>query len=207
MRHAGSMDKRDARPAAQLTPTSLSGDVEAALRTAASAIGNLDMLVLPPYERGGRSMYGPDDVGAVRLAREAGTNAAFLQKAADREYLHEFSAGWVIEFAIALGANVAAAGIAGAVTYVKLRARDAVRQGLHPGPDEEVPVRMTVARIRRTTDGETSTAFRVEGPAEAVADALRTLLAGESPGLASDEPGPQKGCSSINTANEEQDVE
>jgi len=116
------MDGRDARPAAQVTSATLSRDVEVELRTAASGIGNLNMVVLPPHERGGRSMYGPGDVDAVRLAREAGVNAAFLYKAANREYLHEYSAGWAIEFAIALAeqrSNRLPAHLTGSMTLTK----------------------------------------------------------------------------------------
>ena len=87
---------------------------------------------------------------------------------------------------------MAAAGITGAAAYVLVRARDAVHHGLHPGPDEAVPVRMTVAQVRRDKDGRvTLKGLRIEGPAGAVSDTLRTLLGAESSASAVNESRPR----------------
>jgi hypothetical protein len=50
----------------QVISISLPADVRAMLE---AADPNVRVLILPPYQRDGRSFYGPDDVDAVRLAR------------------------------------------------------------------------------------------------------------------------------------------
>jgi hypothetical protein len=140
-------------------------------------LGNREVLVLPTYQRDGRVLYGSHDLDAVRLARNNGLNAAFLHKAEDREYLHEYSAGWVVEFAIALSANVAAVGLTPLVNYVIARARQAVDHGLHSGPAEDVPLRMTVAHFHHGADGAMDLeGLKIKGPAGAAAEVLRALV-------------------------------
>jgi hypothetical protein len=167
----------DVRPHAQVTEAVLFDDIEAMLQTMGPSLHGYDLLVLPPYRRGGQSLYGPDDVDAVRLARGAGLNAAFLHDAQDREYVHEYSAGWVVEFAVATSANVTAIGLAATAKYFMARARKAVDEGLHEGPAEQVTLRVKFARFRRGVDGSiTLKGLNIEGPASAVASALHMLL-------------------------------
>ena len=157
--------------------TDLPDDVAAMLEATGPALRAHDLLVLPPYRRDDHSLYGPDDVKAVRLARSAGLNAAFLHKAEDREYLHEYSAGWAVEFAIALGAHVTAINVIAVVNYVIARAREAVDEGLHAGPAEDVPLRMTLAHFHREADGATTPkGLKIEGPTAAAAAVLRALI-------------------------------
>jgi hypothetical protein len=173
----GSSERTAVRPEAEVTEAVLFDDVEAILQTMGPSLHGHDLLVLPPYRRGGQSLYGPDDVDAVRLAHGAGLNAAFLHNAQDREYLHEYSAGWVVEFAIATSANVTAIGLAATAKYFMARARKAVDEGLHKGPAEQVTLRVKSARFWRGDDGSiTIKGLNIEGPAPAVISALHTLL-------------------------------
>jgi hypothetical protein len=136
-----------------------------------------DLIILPPYQRSDGDFYGPDDVYAIRLARDAGLNATYLHEANDRGYLHEYSAGWAAEFAIAFSANVASVDFVGITNYIIARARQAVRRGLHVGPAEKVPVRITVTKYHRESTGElTLNGLKIEGPADAAAEALRILV-------------------------------
>jgi hypothetical protein len=181
----GSGERTADRPEVQVTEAVLYDDVEAMLRTMGSSLHGYDLLILPPYQRGGQSLYGPDDVDAVRLARSAGLNAAFLHGAQDREYLHEYSAGWVVEFAIAASAHVTAINLTAMAKYFMARARKAVDEGLHEGPAEQVTLRVKIARFRRDADGAvTLKRLNIEGPASAASAALHTLL---SPDLKSKE--------------------
>jgi hypothetical protein len=158
----------------QVISISLPADVRAMLE---AADPDVRVLILPPYQRDGRSFYGPDDVDAVRLARGAGLNAAFLHKAEDRQYLHEYSAGWAVNFAIAFAAHLAAEDVAGMLNYVIARARKAVHEGLHAGPVEKVPLMITVGNYHRETDGAmTLKGLEIEGPAAAAVEALRALV-------------------------------
>ena len=158
----------------QVISISLPADVRAMLE---AADPDVQVLILPPYQRDGRSFYGPDDVDAVRLARSAGLNGAFLHKAEDREYLHEYSAGWAVDFAIAFAAHLAAEDVAGMLNYVIARARKAVNEGLHAGPVEKVPLKITVGTYHRETDGAmTLEGLEIEGSAAAAVEALRTLV-------------------------------
>ena len=166
-----------ARAEVQVSTTSLSDAVEAMLQAAGPGLRDHDLLVLPPYQRDGYSLYGSADVDAVRLARKAGLDAAFLHGAEAREYLHEYSAGWAVEFAIALSAHVAAINLISLGSYVIARARKAVDEGLHAGPVEDVPIRITVAYFHRDADGsETLKDLRIEGPTAAAAEMLSTLV-------------------------------
>lgn len=173
----GSGERTAVCPEAQVTEAALFDDVEAMLQAMGPSLHGHDLLVLPPYRRGDQSLYGPDDVDAVRLARGVGLNAAFLHDAQDREYLHEYSAGWVVEFAIATSANVTAIGLAATAKYFMARAKRAVDEGLHEGPAEQVTLRVKFARFRRGVDGTiTLKGLNIEGPAPAVASALHMLL-------------------------------
>jgi hypothetical protein len=184
----------------QVTEAVLDDDVEAMLWTMGPSLRGYELLVLPPYQRGGRSLYGPDDVDAVRLARSAGLNAAFLYGAQDREYLHEYSAGWVVEFAIAASAHVTAINLTAMAKYFIARARKAVDEGLHKGPVEQVTLRVNVARFRRDADGAvTLKRLKIEGPATAACAALHTLL---SPDLE-----PEDIAQSIATDNGQSELE
>jgi hypothetical protein len=169
-------------PETSIAETTLASDVEARLRALGPRLGDHDMLVLPPYQRSGVSLYDLDDVEAIRLARDAGLDAAFLDGPEDRRYLQEYSAGAVINFAIAFGANITSQGLAPLVNYVIARAKQAVARGLHSGPVEEVPVSLEIASFSRTSDGTFNlTGLKLHGPPPVVAEALRGLL----------DPGPQ----------------
>lgn len=158
----------------QVISISLPAEIRAMLE---AADPDVRVFILPPYQRDGRSFYGPDDVDAVRLARGAGLNAAFLHKAKDREYLHEYSAGWVVDFAVAFAAHLAAEDVVGMLNYIIARARKAVREGLHAGPVEKVPLRITVASYQREAGGEmTLNGLEIEGSEAAAVEALRTLI-------------------------------
>lgn len=170
----------------QVTDAALCDDVEAMLWTMGPSLGGYELLILPPYQRGGQSIYGPDDVDAVRLARSAGLNAAFLQGAQNREYLHEYSAGWVVEFAIAAAAHVTVDSLTAMAKYLMARAQKAVDEGLHEGPTEQVTLRVRITRFRRDADGAiTLKSLNIEGPATAASETLHILL---SSGPKSEEP-------------------
>jgi len=174
---AGIEPETDAQAGASVISISIPGDVHAKLETANSSLLAHDLIILPPHDRSGASFYGPDDVYAVRLARGVGIDAAYLDEARNRDYLHEYSAGWAVEFAIAFSANVASADFVGITNYVMARAHQAVRKGLHIGPAEKVPVRITVASYHREPTGEVNLkGLKIEGSAAATAEALRILV-------------------------------
>jgi len=176
----GPGERAAGRAEAQVTEAVLDDDVEAMLWTMGPSLQGYELLVLPPYQRGGKSLYGPDDVDAVRLARSAGLNAAFLHGGPDREYVHEYSAGWVVEFAIASSAHITAINLTAMAKYFMARARKAVDEGLHDGPVEQVTLRVKFARFRRDADGAvTLKRLNIEGPAAAVTAALHTLLSSD----------------------------
>jgi hypothetical protein len=188
----GSGEDTPVQAAARVTEADLYDDVEAVLRTRGPSLDSYELLVLPPYQRGGQSLYGPDDVDAVRLARSAGLNAAFLHDAQDREYLHEYSAGWAVEFAIAASAHVAAINVTAMAKYFMARARKAVDEGVHQGPAEQVPLRVSLARYQRDADGALNfKGLKIEGPAAAASTALHTLLG--APLESRDPPQPELG--------------
>lgn len=165
----------------QVTEIRLYGDVESMLNAMGPSLGDHDILVLPPYQREGRSLYGRADMEAVRLARKVGLNAAFLHGAEERQYLHEYSAGWLVEFAVVLGANISSVSVVALVNYFMARARKAVDEGLHPGPVEDTPTRVSLARFHRDASGEvTLKGLKIEGPAGHSAEALRALLSPHS---------------------------
>jgi hypothetical protein len=158
----------------ELISIDLPADVRSMLQ---AADPDIPVLILPPHQRDGRSYYGPDDVDAVRLARKVGLNAAFLHKAEDREYLHEYSAGWAVDFAVAFAAQIAAEDVVGIINYIIARAHKAVHDGLHIGPAEKVPLDITVTSYRREPDGTlVLKGVRIKGSEAGAIQAIRTLV-------------------------------
>lgn len=167
----------DGQTVVSVIDASIPNGVRIRLEAANSSLLAHDLIILPPYERGGADFYGQDDVYALRLARDAGLDAAYLHDLQDRDYLQEYSAGWAVEFAIAFSANVASVDFVGISSYVIARARQAVSRGLHVGPADKVPVRITVANYHRESTGElTLKGLKIEGSADAAAEALRILV-------------------------------
>ncbi|HEV2370736.1 MAG TPA: hypothetical protein VGS19_01090 [Streptosporangiaceae bacterium] len=175
---SGATDNQDSESGTVTIATAALGtEVESMLRTMGPELDAHELLVLPPYEREGRSYYGDGDLDALRLARELGISAAFLHSPEDREYLQEYSAGFVVEFAVSVGEGVTAISIGFLAKYVLARARQALHKGLHAGPEKEIPLKLTVATVRREKNGSVKIkGLKVEGPAGDVAGALHGLL-------------------------------
>ena len=138
---------------AEVNSVALPDQVTQRLRKVRIDAAPYEMYVLPPYQRDGCTLYGSDDLVAVRLARGVGLRAAFLDSAEDREYLQEYSAGYLVQFAVAFAANVATLPVTPLVDYIKARVRYIIDRGLHSGPEENVPISVTVAQYRRGADG------------------------------------------------------
>jgi len=154
-------------------------DVVKRLRAVGPSMDGVAALILPTQTRDGRTYYLADDMEALRSSRAAGLDAAYLVKQGDRRYLNEFSAGWVLELSIAVGENLLADVIAGVSAYVWVRARAAVRLGRHPGPDVDVPVKVTIAHVMSDAQGTiTIEGLQIEGPAQGAATVLERTLTG-----------------------------
>src|SRR5438445_362048 len=116
----------DASPAS-VAPVSLAADVADRLRIVGPTLAGRDALILPTQTRDVGTYYLADDVEAVRTARSGGLDAAFLVDQADRRYLNEFSVGWELVMALAIGQNLAADSIIAVTRYVWARAALAVQ--------------------------------------------------------------------------------
>lgn len=157
---------------------SLPQDIQDELRVKGPHFG-LDALILPVQARNGKTYYLADDVEAIRAARTAGLEAEYMISQEERRYLNEFATGWELEMALAVAQNLAANGIGAVIAYVWARARLAIQRGHHPGPETEVPVRLTIAQLEYDQQGSIKIkGIEIDGSAEGATALLGTILAG-----------------------------
>ena len=171
-------------PWTPVVTATLASDVEIRLRALGPDLGDHDMLILPPYQRDGESLYDLADTDALRLARKAGMDADFLHQSQDRRYLQEYSAGTVINFAIALGANITSQGLTPVINYVVARIQQAIDRGLHSGPVEAVPVSLEIASYSKSPEGAIKLeGLKANGLLTDITRTLRVLVSPESSAL------------------------
>jgi len=159
---------------ATVTLKPLPRDVEDRLRALGPGLTGVTALILPTQTRSGRTYYLADDVEAVRAARTVGLQAGYLDSPEERRYLNEFAASWELETALAVAQNLTVNGISAVIAYVWERVRIAIQRGRHPGPEVDVPVRLTIAQLER--DGVKVKGFEFVGPAEGATTLLNTVL-------------------------------
>lgn len=145
-------------------------------QAAASGLGNHEIAVLPRHLRDGHLYFDDEDIESIKLARSIQLEARQVGNEG-REYLHEYSAGWVCDVAIAIGENLAADSILLLARLVWLKARSAVSRGLAPGPTSSVPLRLQASRIVVNAEGSDTRSVAIEGPAGDVLRALAPTLA------------------------------
>lgn len=161
---------------ANVTLKPLPHDVEDRLRALGPGLAGVTALILPTQTRSGRTYYLADDVEAVRAARTAGLQAGYLDSPEERRYLNEFAASWELEMALAVAQNLTVNGIGTVIAYVWERVRLAIQWGRHPGPEVDVPVRLTIAQLEY--DGVKVKGLEIVGPAEGATTLLNTVLGG-----------------------------
>jgi hypothetical protein len=135
------------------------------------------MLILPTQVRNGKAYYLPVDTEARRIAKSVGVNARFLYDGTSRSYLHEYSAGWILDLAVAIGQNISADLILGVGKYVLARAQNMVLRGVYGGEAERLPLKVTIQRAAQNERGEMELdGLSFEGEAGAVVDAIREVF-------------------------------
>jgi hypothetical protein len=64
--------------------------------------------------------------------------------------------------------------------YIVARVRHVIRRGLHSGPEDAVPIRLTLAQYRRDADGGVVIGgLKIEGTESATIAALRELVSSD----------------------------
>jgi porphobilinogen deaminase len=124
-----------------------------------------EVVVLPTQTRDGRTYYDPEELDAVIAAKSAAERTEFLHAGENRRFLQENAAGWELQAAIAIAENLTADVVVAICAYLWHRIRTAKVHGLVDGPETAVPVKVTVARVKRdeATGDLSATAFQVEG--------------------------------------------
>lgn len=176
---------------ANVTLVPLPRDVEDRLRTLGPGLTGRTALILPTQTRNGHTYYLADDVEAARAARTVGLEAEYLEGPDQRRYLNEFAAGWELEMALAVAQNLTANGLGAIIAYVWERARLAIRRGRHPGPEVDVPVRLTIAQLEYDEQAiKTIRGLKFAGSTEVATTLLNTILAGPTAARAQFTTGP-----------------
>ncbi|GII32300.1 hypothetical protein [Planotetraspora mira] len=155
----------------------LSQDVSRRLEDLGPDLAGHQVLLLPTEMREGVTYYKPEEVNSGRMARQVFLDAAYLDAGQDRRFLHEYSAGWVLDFALAVGQNLSADGLIAIGRYILARAGYAISNKRHDGPLEAVPTRVTIGRVDRKSDGTVvvrNVCF--EGHSEGVSMAVKEFL-------------------------------
>lgn len=167
-------DKAAGRPAMVGLPK----DAEDRLRELSSHLDDLSVIILPTEVRSGKAHYLPADTEARKVAKSVGLNAQFLYDAESRNYLHEYSADWVLTLAIAIGQDISVDLVTGLGQYILARARNAVRRGSYNGDEARVPLTITIQQVVHNERGgiELNGLF-FEGEAQAVVDSISEVLA------------------------------
>nr|WP_157554617.1 hypothetical protein [Herbidospora sakaeratensis] len=155
----------------------LPSDVALQLRNIGPDLRGHQVLLLPTESRGGATYYKPDEMDAGRIARQVSLDASYLHEGQERRYLHEYSAGWVLDFAMAVGQNISADSLIAIGRYILARARVSTSKGVTNGPPEAVPTRVTIGHIRASSDGTVELDnLSFEGSADGVAKAIREVF-------------------------------
>jgi hypothetical protein len=162
----------------QVVTVTLPRDVEDRLRALGPDLASVSALILPTQTRSGRTYYLADDVEAVQAARTVGLQARYLDSPEERRYLNEFAAGWELEMALAVAQNLTTNGISAVIAYVWERVRLAIQKGHHPGPEEQLPTRLTIAQLEYDGINVKVNGLKIDGSAEGVTTLLNAVLGG-----------------------------
>jgi hypothetical protein len=152
----------------------------ARLRDRAAARPLPQVLVLPSQVRDGIGYYSELDVDAVKIARDAGVDAEFLDDRADRRFLSEYSADVIVAFAIAVAQQLTVDGVIAIGRYLLARLGTLSRRGLTHAI-EETRVRVDIDQVEvRTPSAEiTVKGLRFEASGRhAVTEVVRGLTDG-----------------------------
>lgn len=135
------------------------------------------VFLLPRTAENGVALYSEFDTEARKIARSVGLDADFLFKSAERGYLHEYSADWLIAFAIAVGQDISVDAVRGIGAYILTRIRGLVSEGAYGGEEEQAPIKVTIQRVSRGVQGDIEIAgLCFEGEAQAVIDSIRETI-------------------------------
>ncbi|MGC4956045.1 hypothetical protein ACLQ2P_22705 [Actinomadura citrea] len=152
-------------------------EVQDHLSALADQLNGLAVAILPTGVRDGKAYYLETDAEARKLARSVGLEAKYLYDAHNRAYLHEYSADWVINLAIAIGHGISTELVVSLGKYIFARARSAVRRGQYDGDENRLPLRVTIQQVKRNDQGEiTFDGLAFEGETQAVVASLREAL-------------------------------
>jgi hypothetical protein len=133
--------------------------------------------IVPTITRDGSTRYDPSDIHALKLAKEANLDAAYLVPSEERTYIAEFSAEWILQVALAVTTNLTVDVATNIGAYLLKRALHAVGMGQHQGSAEAVRVKLSLAQFERTADGAMSLEnLQIEGNAAGVAAAITALV-------------------------------
>lgn len=141
-----------------------------------TGLGDNQVVIVPRHIRGGSLYYDDEDLESLKLARSVQLDASDFGEES-RTYLHEYSAGWEAEVALAIAANLTADSIIAMSRFLCLKVFAAVARGLHPGPAEIVPLKVQASRVITSGDSSDIRSFVAEGPAGEVLEALVPGLA------------------------------
>lgn len=162
---------------AMQSSAALPADVEARLTAVAGDLINKAVLILPTQTRDRVTHYLSDDLGAMKLAFAVGLDSAFLVPSDERTYLEEYSAEWALDLALAVMQTMTLEIATGIGAYLWERAKMAIDRGQHAGPPSKVPLRVSVARYERDTEGRIAIDnLKIEGDTETVAEVVRNLV-------------------------------
>lgn len=134
-----------------------------------------DLILIPSRVRSNGVWYAEGDLETLKIARDEGLRVSFISDG-PAKYLHEYSAGWYEELAIATASGLAAPALIAIAQVIRRKARGAVERGLHAGPPSSVPFTLTVTRIRRKGDETELASCKAEGSADDVIDGLATMV-------------------------------
>lgn len=133
-----------------------------------------EIVVLPTGVRANGVWYHLGDVAALKSARQAGAAAQFADS--DPTYLHEHSAGWAADLALAILGDVRSTAVGAIVAILWMRARQAVSSGTTSEDEKEVPVRLSISRHSTGPHGTETRTLELEGTTQEVLDLLPNAL-------------------------------
>lgn len=115
---------------------------------------SLKLLVLPSVPRGDAIYYSEFDSTVVSAARQAGiSEVSYLDDYDERRHIHEYGAGWLLDIALAIPANLAADVILLLVRYLWIQMKNAKSRGLL-GESDAAGMRLSIGSFERHANGD-----------------------------------------------------